>query len=135
MRGTSPADFFFCQLQCLRELIHYDGDAKAKAAGVNIDDADAASVKLRALQKVAKKSFQNQDVIETARKSVKAAIKVIPKMADNEKFLAAPIRSGVLARVLRTTPHAITQYRAAGVHAVKVQTFTKWIAGTLGARG
>ena len=116
-----------------------DADAKAIAAGVNIADADAANVKLRALQEVEKNIFHNQDVIEgnvaqgaTESVNVDNAIKAIQKMADNEKFgnprfdqAFGPGSANKLLTQLR-------QYQVAGVHAVKVQTFTKMLAKYFG---
>jgi hypothetical protein len=70
-----------------------EADAKAKAAGVNIAEADAANVKLRALQQVEEKVFHNQSVIEGDIASgqpetvnIDNAIRELQKLKDNEKY-------------------------------------------------
>ncbi|GEM_PF-5000290 len=116
-----------------------EADAKAKAAGINIGDADAANVKLRALQEVESKIFHNQDVIQGntaqgAEESVNidSAIKAVQKIQDNEKFggprFDQAFGTGSANKLLTN----LRQYQASGVHALKVQSFAKVVGATLG---
>lgn len=117
-------------------------DSKAEASGVKISDADAANVKLRALEDVEKNVFKNQDVVkgntaqgEPEHVDVDNAIKAIQKMKDNEKF-GGPrwdqaFETGSGDRVLRQ----LREYRATGQTALTKQTFAKWLGRTAATAG
>ena len=111
-------------------------DEKAAAQGVHIADADAANVRLRAMQDAEKNVFKNQAVVtgNTAQGgaeevNVDEAIKAIQKMKDNEKF-GGPrwdqaFGEGSADRVLTN----LRRLQAQGVRASNLKKLVQWAGG------
>jgi len=116
-----------------------DADSKAKDAGVDIADADAANTKLRALQQVEEKVFHNQSVIQGDISSgqpetvnVDNAIRELQKLKDNEKYGGPRLEQAFGKDNVAQLMTDLRTYQAAGAHALKVQRFAKMVGATLG---
>jgi hypothetical protein len=109
-------------------------DQRASIAGVDIDEANSANIRFRALQDLEKNVFKNQNVVEgnTAQGGAESinvdnAIKELQKMKDNEKFGGPRLDQALGAGNGDKLLTQLRQYQAVGVHAMKTQALAKAI--------